>query len=68
MKNYRLYIQFFHYREVDGILKARKSVHLEITVTALSLFEAKQIKENDLKEAGYSLNEFLIYKVIPDVD
>jgi len=61
MKNYRLYIQFF---SPDQIPLAR----LEITVTASSEDEAKQIKENDLKEAGYSLNEFLIYKVIPDAD
>ena len=56
MKNYRLYIQFF---SPDKIPLTR----LEITVEASNLFEAKQIKENDLKETGYSLNEFLIYKI-----
>lgn len=61
MKNYRLYIQFF---SPDKIPLTR----LEITVEASNLFEAKQIKENDLKEAGYSLNEFLIYKVVPDAE
>ena len=61
MKNYRLYIQFF---SPDGLAVARG----EFTVTALNLFTAKQIKENELKECGYSLNEFLIYKIIPDAD
>ena len=61
MKNYRLYIQFF---SPDGLATSQ----LEVTVTAQNLFEAVKIKADDLVDGGYSLNEFLIYKVIPDAE